>query len=132
MFRAIGLFVWVSAIVTTGCDGGKGKPPTHTVSGKVTLDGKPMPEGIIFFEANPPDGQAPANAPISNGEYSAEVPAGSKLVRISHEKMVKSPMGGDEVEIPTQMVPPRYNSQSTLTREVTEGANSFDFEIQSR
>src|SRR4051812_2388316 len=69
--------------LAAGCsDGSKA-----TVSGKVTLDGEPLKEGLIKFL--PADGKSQnADAPIKDGQYMATMPPGEKRVEISAPKVV--------------------------------------------
>lgn len=126
------LLVLLSAAVVCGC-GGDSQP---TVSGKVTLDGKPLENGAISFV--PADGAtATAGGIITNGEYTVEVPAGAKKVEITAAKVVgqrpayegnpNSPM----IDITESIIPERYNTKSELTREVKAGENTLDFELTS-
>ena len=55
--------------------------PTYPVKGQVSLDNKPMTEGTISFEADPPDGNPPVSADIKDGEYVVKVTPGKKIVR---------------------------------------------------
>lgn len=65
-----------------GCGGGKG-----TVSGKVTLDGKPLPAGKIGFV---PSKGVGASGEIKDGQYSVSgVPAGDMKVTVE-TKSIKS------------------------------------------
>ena len=42
-----------------GCSGGRQHPPTHAVTGVVTVDGQPVKDAIVSFL--PANGQYPAN-----------------------------------------------------------------------
>ena len=81
--------VWLLAVchvsmAAHGCSSDSGK---GTVSGTVTLDGQPLQSGLIRFV--PVDGQTPtAEATITDGEFSVEVPVGEKRVSISAPKVV--------------------------------------------
>lgn len=75
--RSCGAIALASLLVTfaSGCGGGKG-----TVSGEVTVDGKPMPMGIIVFT---PDSGLAVAAEIVDGKYSAVgVPSGNVSVSL--------------------------------------------------
>lgn len=91
MLRDIpGLLPLVLALVLTGCGGDTGPKLTH-VTGKVTLNGAPVPYGSIEFVPDPAKGgKGPAGAAeIINGEFSTKKPngrgviAGAHLVRIT-------------------------------------------------
>jgi hypothetical protein len=130
-------FVWLLAVcfasmAAPGCssDSGKGR-----VSGTVTLDGQPLASGLIRFV--PVDGRTPtADATITDGEFSAEVPVGEKRVSISAPKVVgkrrayetaDSPM----IDIVEELLPARYNVASELTLNVTGGRQPEEFKLES-
>lgn len=54
-------------------------PPSATVKGTVTLDGKPMETGEIRFGVM---GQPPKVSPIKGGEFSGEGYVGANLVEV--------------------------------------------------
>ncbi len=130
--RYVGIVALLGATFVWGCGGDK----LPTVKGKVTLDGQPLENGAISFV--PADGAtATAGGVITNGEYSIEVPPGPKKVEITASKVVgqrpayegdpNSPM----IDITESIIPPRYNTQTELTREVQPGENTFDFDLTS-
>ena len=114
----------------------------QTISGNVTLDGVPLTYGSITFEPQQSKSTS-SGAMIQEGSYAIAqakgLPPGKYLVRISKVKPAdtKNIMPGQMSPtgfIPgTELVPPRYNSQSGLTVTVTaDGPNRFDFELKSR
>jgi hypothetical protein len=111
-----------------GCGAGDGKIP---VSGVVTFDGAPMPDGYVTF--TPEGGGTPAAAPIAAGKFELGVKPGAHRVEIEASRFV-----GEKNEIMglqprEQYVPARYNSETTLTSEVTaDGENDFTFELTSK
>jgi len=117
--------------VFVGCEA---KP--STVSGKVTIDGKPVPRGGITFL--PFDGDGPTAAgTIRNGEYSAEVFPGKKRVEIlGYEVVGQVPAYGDPKgpmkDVTKAVVPPKYNQHSDLTAEIQVGNNDINFELDSK
>jgi hypothetical protein len=103
------------------------------VDGTVTLDGAPLATGIIRFV--PADGQtATADAPISDGAFTAKVPIGEKRVTISapkvvgKQKMYETP-DSPTVDIVRELVPERYNVRSELTMTVQAGEQKQDFAL---
>jgi hypothetical protein len=114
-----------------GCSGGK-----PTVSGEVTLDGKPLEEGIIRFV--PADGKSQtASAPISKGRYRAEPPPGEHRVEISAPKVVGKRKMYDAPDVPAvddvvELLPARYNVKSELTLTVKPGSQTKDFPLSSK
>ena len=102
------------------------------ITGEVTLDGKPLKEGEIVFEAA--DGKvAPVAAPIQDGTFALRVPTGSKVVRINAagpsdkiDPVLKTPFR-------ESIIPEVYNSDTKLTANVEAGkANKFTFTLKSK
>ena len=81
-----GLMLFVA--VAGGCSPGKGK-----VSGKVLLNGKPLPGGTVMF--HPVDSRRnPVSATIDEaGNYEATVPVGEALVRVDNRGLQDTPTG---------------------------------------
>jgi hypothetical protein len=109
---------------------------THgIVNGTVTLDGAPLPSGLIRF--TPEDGQSPsADAAINDGTFEARVPVGKKRVTISAPKVVGKRKMYETPDSPTvdtveELLPEQYNVRSTLTLTVTPGEQPAKFELQS-
>jgi hypothetical protein len=65
--------------------------PFGSVSGEVTLDGKPLSTGYITF--TPADGKGPIiGGPVANGRFDVQnIPAGSKVVSV--QPTVPAPSG---------------------------------------
>lgn len=131
----LSLAVWgLAAILTAGC-GSNGSSKIQ-VTGTVTLDGKPIEQGVINF--TPSDGKgATAAASITNGSFSAEIPEGPKRVSITGQEVVgqqparpgeaSSPM----IDILKEIVPPAFNQQSKLECTVTADKSELEFALQS-
>jgi hypothetical protein len=110
-----------------------------TVSGSVTLDGKPIPRGLIRFI--PTSGPA-WSARIEDGQYTTDgtkgVPVGDLQVRIEAQRIPLWYNGGtapEGEETPLeQYLPKKYNLQSELkmTIEPGSGAIDKDFLLTSR
>jgi hypothetical protein len=116
---------------TAGCspDSGKG-----TVTGTVTLDGQPLKSGLIRFI--PADGRTPtAEATITDGEFSAQVPLGEKRISISAPKVVGKRKAYETPDSPTvdiveELLPARYNVASELTLNVKGGRQDAEFKLE--
>jgi hypothetical protein len=120
------LVALLSAII--GCDAGNGKV---LVSGVVTFDGSPMPDGYITF--TPEGGGTPEAAPIAAGSYQVAVKPGPHRVEVEASRFVgeKNPIMG--LQPREQYVPARYNSETSLRSEVTPtGENVFSFDLTSK
>lgn len=121
------------AVLAAGC--GKGGPRLATVTGTVSLDGKPLANAKVEFQ--PLEGGSPSYGTTdSNGHYrlmfSADRPGamiGKHVVRITTFRQ-ESKSGEPPVTFP-ELVPPRYNVNSELTCEVKPGHNTFDFSLHS-
>ena len=127
-------------VLLCGC-GGQDGPERAGVSGTVTAGSQPVEQGSITFM---PSGQTTgpsAGGTIKNGSYSIDREHGPVVgshrvqIRAMRKTGKQVPAGPpappeamvDEVE---QFIPPKYNSQSTLTAEVQSGSNTLDFKLQ--
>jgi hypothetical protein len=120
-------FLFALLLTILGCGAGDGKVP---VSGVVTFDGSPMPDGYVTF--TPEGGGTPEAAPIAAGKFELAVKPGSHLVEVEASRFVgeKNPIMG--LQPREQYVPARYNSETTLRSEVTpDGENVFTFDLTS-
>ena len=114
-----------------GC--GPSGPVTYEVSGKITLDGKPVSSGEIVFRTA--DGSAASWAGrIVDGRYSFRATAGQKRVEITATREVRSKVESASGEGDLQYehyIPAKYNVESELSAQVTsDGANVFDFPLE--
>jgi hypothetical protein len=119
-----------------GLSAGCGGKTTATASGEVTVDDQPLEKGTITFV---PDAE---NTPyvqvdIVKGKYTAQVPPGNALVRISEivvigeRPMYESP-DSPKTPIYAEKLPKRYNEQTELKAEIKPGANKLDWPIKSK
>jgi hypothetical protein len=124
--RCIAYVAWPLAVfVAAGCS----RPDTVKVSGTVTWEGAPMPQGDIVFVALDPHVPAAAGK-IVDGAYSFRCKPGEKHVVIQSYRLSgkKTPEGK---AIGEMYVPKRYSSESTLAADVTfDGENKFDFPLK--
>jgi hypothetical protein len=151
------MLIGISLALCTGCQPPSYEGPERApVSGSVTLDGDPVPSGTVYFEPAADEARS-ASAPIMNGSYSIPEPEGPNLgtysVRIigyaKAPERASGPAGGgeeeDEVEeeevedededqvdtLGDQIVPTKYNTETTLEVEIVSGANTHDFALTS-
>jgi hypothetical protein len=112
-----------------------------SVSGTVTLDGKPLPDAVVRFIPTG-DGTAPARPALgrtnSNGSYSLEFSTslsgalpGSYRVEISTGRLPDDGRKGVRIPGAPETVPDSYNSKSTLVEEVRPQHNTINFELKS-
>jgi hypothetical protein len=119
-------------LLSAGCHRG---PVLAPVKGVVTMDGKPMSLATVRFE--PEFGRASLGHTNDNGQYELRYTrddmgalVGHHTVRILSATEVSLPNG--QFVIRPQIVPPRFNIQSELQREVIAGqTNEFNFDLQS-
>jgi hypothetical protein len=104
--------------------------------GTVTLDDKPLEEGLIAFV--PAAGEtAKAEAVILNGAYSVRVAPGEKVVEIrgfktvGHEHAVKGNPSSPLLPIREDIVPANYNEHSELKRTISTSSSTEDFALRS-
>ena len=121
-----------SMLLLAGCPG-PAAPENQTVTGTVTFDGEPVAEGEIVFRDT--DGQTRScGGQIVDGTYSFEASPGSKKVEITALRVVPGKMDtsnpGQEVPLKEPYIPAKYNTESTLTAEVS-GADPIDFALTS-
>lgn len=120
-----------------GC--GSDTPDLGTVSGVVTLDGKPLENAAVYFE--PDEGRTSHGVTDKEGRYElvfSEGHPGAILgphtVRIRREptpeELIKQ--GTDPQAPQPQPLPARYDGQSTLKATVKAGTNTFDFPLESK
>ena len=107
-----------------------------SVTGEVTLDGKPIDLGALTFEAS---GKPKLSASIKEGGKYALEHAGKNSVEPGTYKVVIRGYERDTKHKPGSppnhkvITPEKYASASTsgLTAEVKAGSNIFDFELES-
>jgi hypothetical protein len=127
---------WVLLFVLCACAGCGGD--RVRVEGTITLDGAPVEGGSIsLFQGSGP-GSDKGNAPILGGKYAIEgeraknLAPGSYTVQIHWiQKLGKPGSNADTSPAVKQLIPPKYNTKSTLTREIALGTNKLDFELTS-
>jgi len=135
-----------------GCRGGTDFGPMGSVSGKLTMDGKPMAEGTQLLFMQMEAGYAAFGQTDAEGNYSivwardgdrkSEIPAGTYKVLIQPpavgkdtEEMSPEEMldGGGDVPPAQPEFPRKYQQHSTsgLEYQVAEGENTIDIDISS-
>jgi hypothetical protein len=126
--------IWLGLLALSamlaGCKQQRSFAPTYSVRGSVTLDAKPLTEGMIaFISSETGDLQALS---IKDGKYAGQVRAGKRRVEVR----AYLPRSGPKKPLeppPKNFLPARYNAETTLSADVAaEGPNSFDFALSSR
>lgn len=130
---ALGGGLLAALLALSGCADG---PPMGEVSGKVTLDGKPVETGTMKFEHV--DGKTQTTGgPIKDGVYTARVPVGPMKVSISAPKVVgQKPIydtpNSPVMPITVEALPERYNEKTELRLDVKTGKNQQDYDLKSK
>ncbi|HJZ59142.1 MAG TPA: carboxypeptidase-like regulatory domain-containing protein [Gemmataceae bacterium] len=116
----------------TGCGGGEG-----SVSGTVTFDGHPVPNGTVTF-VKTEGGLVREGAVITDGTFQVKLPPGKYKIEVNGRKVVgkkkqKNFDGVDEeVEITDELFPDRYNKATELSEEIKPGSNTITLELKSK
>jgi hypothetical protein len=132
----------VLVLPLAGCGGGASYR-TAPVSGRVTLDGKPLPDATVEFvpEAKPEaKGPLPSSIGLTDadGRYSLALSSGSqaKGAVVGKHKVIilLSAAAGAHDTKPTfhKQLPARYNRQTELTRDVPAEGLETNFELKSK
>jgi hypothetical protein len=113
----------------------KPEPKGEAVSGKVSLDGKPLPAGQITFVSK--DGKTTITAAIDEaGAYTATLPVGEYHVAIDNPppKKVDPKNPPKEQPKPAPAIPEQYKDpkKTPLVVMVKEGKQNFDIELKSK
>jgi hypothetical protein len=123
---------WVVSLglfLALGC--GKPGPQLVPVSGTVTLDGQPLTEGFLYFKTV--ETGALERFDIHQGEFKGDALAGTRRVEICANRPKTVVIDGKPVEVPDNIIDPSFNTESTLTAEVTaEGPNRFSFAVKKK
>lgn len=99
------------------------------VSGTVTLDDKPIPDGDIVFI--PDDKTLGGEAgKIKDGTYRFRAKAGPSHVKITAIREVPGKTGPMGEPWKEDYVPKKYNENTELTADVGKGKDHFDFKLK--
>lgn len=145
------IFCRLSAVVAiaaaAGCSGGGDDLPRVAVSGTVTMDGQPLPEGLIQFipEGADPEKAASASGTIKEGAFAIDRASGptagkykvaiNRPEHMSEHVKIELKKRGRRKAPPGQkdLVPERYNSKTGLHEDIPSGGTStLKYELQSK
>lgn len=128
--RIILLLLWATACACPGC-GGRPAPVLAPVSGTVTVDGKPLAEGFMYFKTIATG--ILERVEIRAGQFEGKAQIGNRRVEIIANRPKRVVIDGKEVEVPENYIDPAFNTESTLAVEVVpERQNQFTFAVKSR
>jgi hypothetical protein len=135
------LRIWVLAAgltIALGCSRG---PQMHSVSGTVTMDGKPLDGASVVFNPVTEDGLLAAGKTNADGMYElrtqeqAGAVAGSYKVTVLLTKVTgtrKNPDSDDDLKM-TYIVPSTFSDPETSGLEAkVPGPESYDFSLTTR
>ena len=124
--------VFLMCLTFAACQGGRVEPKRYPVSGTVKLDGQPLSDdGLIYFKTIATGAIDACN--IKAGKYTGNVEAGDRRVEIVVFRVKTVDIDGMKGETQENLIPAKYNSESTLTAKVTtSGPNQFDFEVLTK
>jgi hypothetical protein len=112
-----------------GC--GPSPPPHVPVSGTVTVDGKPLGEGYMYFktiELGTLD-----RLEVNGGKFDGKVQVGKRLVEVFADRMKRTVIDGKEIDVPENYIDPAYNTETKLTADVmAAGPNQFSFDVKKK
>ncbi|MDR1485802.1 MAG: hypothetical protein LBT09_13390 [Planctomycetaceae bacterium] len=137
MYKFLSIILLLLFLALSGCG-----QKTLTLSGNVSFDGALLNDGgIVFVPIDNP--QTEFKGKIINGKYSISIPTtttGKMIVRIyalRQEKSKDYTPSEDELKLNSSIgmvsvmyIPKQYNTESTLTVEVSPTTTVFDFKLE--
>jgi hypothetical protein len=124
----------VLVLLALGCSDGLQRAP---VRGRVLVDGKPLERGVINFLPVKGTTGPGAGGEIRNGKYALDARRGPMVgtnrveIRGFRKTGRQKTVMGSPVDEEIQAVPPEFNDQSDLIREIKAGQNTLDFDLPS-
>ena len=132
---------WVGAcLVVGGCNQPADDLPRKPIWGTVTFDGKPLGKGTIQFQPATTAEPVSAGSLIEEGKYAIDrenglVPGTYKVVISARGGEASTPakdqQPGAPRPVPKELIPLKYNAQTTLTIQLKQDEDkSFDFDLK--
>jgi len=125
--------VVLTCLLLVGCGARRRRvePKRVPVAGIVSVDGKPLESGIIYF--NVPSLGLIDIGQIVQGRFTAKAIPGRCRVELSVPERTTTPqLGLPDFEGMRDKLPPHLNNDSTLVAGVTaEGPNEFSFDVST-
>ncbi len=124
-----------SLLLALGCSGTPSdQPELGSVTGSVTLDGKPLVNVWVGFA--PRDGRSSMGLTDKDGRYKLDYLFDTPGAKVGqHTVTITTPQedeSGGEVPNFRELIPAKYNTKTTLTAEVKPGQNKIDFALTSK
>jgi hypothetical protein len=133
----------LALVLTVGCGG----PRIAPVSGKVTLNGNPLPNALVSFNPIPKEGSSEAGpgsigSTNANGEFTLKLTPERKGALVGRHRVAITAMNPGAGESDTRRpagprplvntIPGRYNEKTELTFEVLSGgSDQANFDLKS-
>ena len=137
---AVGLLLAVG-----GCGSSGGRPELGTVSGTVTMEGKPLVGVVVSF--SPESGRTSSGVTDADGKYELVYAHGAKGAQVGKHSVHISSQGGERgggdpnaekgassAAQPAYFrgrIPAKYDQKSILTASVAAGRNTIDFKLEA-
>jgi len=118
----------VFILVFCGCSQSD-RPRLGTVHGRVTLDGKPLADACVGFKPSGPFRASSANTD-AQGHYELVYIRDIKGAAIGKHQVFFST--NNPLHHNVEIVPAKYNKQTTLEAEVKAGDNELNFDLTSK
>ncbi len=133
-------------VALAGCGSSEPNWPRGAVKGTVTLDGKPLPQGVVRFIPLGETAGPKVSVPVMDGNFAMDnlngPVVGHHRIEIQStdnggipfdDEEAASKIRSGQLRLNVLKVPPQYNDKSTLEQDVSaEGPNEFTFELKSR
>jgi hypothetical protein len=127
--RTSAAWICLAVAMLAGC----GDPDLATVTGRVTLDGNPLPKAFLTFAPTSAGGATSFGKSDENGNYRmifSDTQSGAWIGPSRVEIRTGDLLPDNSGRIP-ELVPSVYNTKSTLTADVKSGSNTVDFDLKS-
>ena len=108
-----------------GCSDSKVAP----VSGTITFDEQPLKNAKIVFQ--PKKGRASSAMTNDQGYYELEYTVKEKGALIGTHKVRITTYQSTDEKVSPELLPEKYHSKTTLSKEVKPGSNTIDFKLTS-
>ena len=116
----------VMSTFSAGCGGSSDQPELGSVSGVVTLDGKPVVGVNVIFK--PDVGRAAADSTDAEGNYTLQYLDGVEGCKLGPNTVgFEWPPGASN----TVGIPAKYNGEAAFKFDVKPGSNTFDLKMES-
>jgi hypothetical protein len=101
------------------------------VTGRVTMDGKPLPEALVRYIPEG-GGRSAQGRTDADGMYRLDYSAASEGALVGKSNVMITTGSIEDPRHRDEKVPLKYNYETTLTADVTSGDNEINFDLQSK